>query len=286
VSEGPQISNGNLIKSEGTHREALEDRVVRLNPVFALDSKRNPYPAHTLLRASAQTRGITVPLAGVNVHSRNDAAVVLDSWSGEATPVDTGALELIARALPAKPGAARRGVVIAVDTSVAGVSIPKDGFVIAARGTARSTWSRVGAGDTISWQASFDSLPAGPVELIGGYPMLLEKGQSVHHNEAGLRTTFSDRRHPRTAIAIDARRRIHIVTVDGRREGYSEGMSLQELGDYLLSLGLRDALNFDGGGSTTLVMGDRIINKPTDPTGERAVANALLVLGPAAGSCK
>ena len=116
--------------------------------------------------------------------------------------------------------------------------------------------------------------------------MLLRHGKAVHHDEAGLRTTFSDRRHPRLAIAIDDKRRIHIIAVDGRREGYSAGMTLQDLGDYLLAHGIRDALNFDGGGSTTLVMGNRIVNRPTDQTGERAVANALIVLGPNAGACR
>ena len=77
-----------------------------------------------------------------------------------------------------------------------------------------------------------------------------------------------------------------MVAVDGRREGYSAGMTLQELGDYLLSHNIRDALNFDGGGSTTVVIRDRIANRPTDQTGERPVSNALVVLGPVAGACR
>ena len=283
VSEGPQISNGALIKSEGNHREAIEDRVVRLSPVFAVDRKRNAFLSHTQLRGSVQLRGATLPLAGVNVRTRNDAATIFDLWFGDATPADTGALELIARNVTAT--SQRRGVVIGVDTSAAGVTIPKDGFVIAARGSARSALTRITAGDTVTWQASFDSLPA-LSELIGGYPMLLRKGKAVHHDEAGLRTTFSDRRHPRLAIGIDDKRRVHLVAVDGRREGYSAGMTLQELSDYLLAHNIREALNFDGGGSTTVVIRDRIANRPTDQTGERPVSNALVVLGPAAGACR
>jgi exopolysaccharide biosynthesis protein len=43
-------------------------------------------------------------------------------------------------------------------------------------------------------------------------------------------------------------------------------------------LGLRSALNLDGGGSTTMVAGGRIVNHPSDPTGPRPVSDALLVL--------
>jgi exopolysaccharide biosynthesis protein len=66
-----------------------------------------------------------------------------------------------------------------------------------------------------------------------------------------------------------------LVVVDGRQEGYSVGMSLPELTDLLLELGARDALNLDGGGSTTLVTERGIINRPSDPE-ERPVANVLL----------
>ncbi|HEY0303687.1 MAG TPA: phosphodiester glycosidase family protein, partial [Longimicrobiales bacterium] len=141
-------------------------------------------------------------------------------------------------------------------------------------------------GTAVSWQGDLTPLPRAR-EVVGGYPMLLQRSNAVHHDEAGLRTTFSDRRHPRAAIGIDGKGRIHIVAVDGRRPGYSDGMTLQELGDFLIAHGITDALNLDGGGSTTLVVGGRIVNRPTDANGERAVSNALLVIdqSQANGAC-
>ena len=68
-----------------------------------------------------------------------------------------------------------------------------------------------------------------------------------------------------------------LVVVDGRSDR-SVGMTLVELGDAMRTLGVWDALNFDGGGSTTLVIDGRVVNMPTDASGERAVGNALLVL--------
>jgi len=67
--------------------------------------------------------------------------------------------------------------------------------------------------------------------------------------------------------------------VDGRRQD-SVGMSLEELTDFMKALGASDALNLDGGGSTTLVVDGRVVNRPSDKEGERAVSNVLLLLGP------
>jgi exopolysaccharide biosynthesis protein len=114
--------------------------------------------------------------------------------------------------------------------------------------------------------------------------MLLQKGQAVLHSEPGLRPAFSESRHPRTAIGVDRKGHIHMITVDGRQPGYSAGMSLQELGNFLLAHGITDALNFDGGGSTTLVIRGQIVNRPSDSNGERAVANALLLIDESAAA--
>ncbi len=68
-----------------------------------------------------------------------------------------------------------------------------------------------------------------------------------------------------------------MVTVDGRQPGVSVGMNLQELAEYLLSLGAIDAMNLDGGGSTTMFLGGKVVNTPSDKEGERKVGDALLV---------
>jgi exopolysaccharide biosynthesis protein len=66
--------------------------------------------------------------------------------------------------------------------------------------------------------------------------------------------------------------------VDGRSE-LADGMSLYELQDYLLDLGCTDAINLDGGGSTTLWTNSQgVVNSPSDKSGERPVANVLLIM--------
>lgn len=98
-------------------------------------------------------------------------------------------------------------------------------------------------------------------------------------------SSFNVTRHPRTAVSITGKGRILLITVDGRDEN-AAGMSLFELRNFLRWLDVDDAINFDGGGSTTLWISNQpengIVNYPCDDrkwnhAGERKVANVLLV---------
>lgn len=114
---------------------------------------------------------------------------------------------------------------------------------------------------------------------VGGYPVVV-RGSAVADDLTGAdRPASTDQRHPRTAVGFDPdRRSLWLVVVDGRREGHSEGMSLLELADLLIALGAGEALNLDGGGSSTMVLGSTPVNRPSDLEGERPVANALAVV--------
>jgi hypothetical protein len=89
--------------------------------------------------------------------------------------------------------------------------------------------------------------------------------------------TFIDVRHPRTLIGVDRRGFIWLAAIDGRRPDHSLGMSFADLERLSDRLDLTDALNLDGGGSTTMVIGGQVVNRPSDPTGPRAVSDALVV---------
>ncbi|MGX1116478.1 hypothetical protein RKD37_001841 [Streptomyces ambofaciens] len=85
------------------------------------------------------------------------------------------------------------------------------------------------------------------------------------------------KRNPRTLAGVDAAGRTVLVTADGRGTG-SLGLSIGESAEVARSLGLRDAVNLDGGGSTTMVAEGAVLNSPSDATGERPVGDALLIL--------
>jgi exopolysaccharide biosynthesis protein len=88
---------------------------------------------------------------------------------------------------------------------------------------------------------------------------------------------FANKRHPRTCVCI-TRDSILFITIDGRSE-QAEGMNLMEVQKFLLDLGCTDAINLDGGGSTCMwTYSEGVVNKPSDKTGERPVANALIIL--------
>ena len=129
-------------------------------------------------------------------------------------------------------------------------------------------------------------LPFHPLEAVGGRPLLARDSvMDVNVDSAGG-VSFASGRHPRTAVGIAADgKRLLLVVVDGRQKPYSDGMNLREFATLMLALGARDALNLDGGGSTTMVYADpdsarvlRVANHPSDPTGERPVGNALAVV--------
>lgn len=125
-------------------------------------------------------------------------------------------------------------------------------------------------GWSLGWQDVFDT--------VGGNPTLIEDGvvqkQSLYDG-----SSFATRRHPRTAVAFNARnKRISLVTVDGRQPSYSRGMTLGELARFCRKrLGATDALNLDGGGSTTMVVKGKIRGRPSDGS-ERAVSSAIVLL--------
>src|SRR5260221_9292292 len=120
-----------------------------------------------------------------------------------------------------------------------------------------------------------------PVTLIGGWPRILRDGVDVSADEPtveGATSHLAEQRHPRTAVGFSQdSTTLILLTVDGRSES-SGGMTLGELARHMRNLGAWQAMNLDGGGSTTLIVNGVLVNKPSDAAGERAVGNALLVI--------
>lgn len=118
-----------------------------------------------------------------------------------------------------------------------------------------------------------DVLITGPLLLMDGKKSLLPE------------TSLVINRHPRSCIGLKNSRKIILLTLDGRTE-QSAGMTLLKLADMMLSLKCSDALNLDGGGSTTMWIKDKpfngVVNMPCDNKkfdheGERAVSDIIIV---------
>lgn len=114
----------------------------------------------------------------------------------------------------------------------------------------------------------------GTVDAIGGNPLLVVGGRA--QNDLAGSTAFHAR-NPRTAVGVTDTGTLLLVVVDGRQGAYSAGMTLVELADLMLSLGARDAVNLDGGGSSEMFLNGLVVNRPSDGR-ERLVSTALVVL--------
>ena len=114
-------------------------------------------------------------------------------------------------------------------------------------------------------------------DAVAGVSQLVKDGK-IHltWEEEKASRAFAENRHPRTAVAKMKDGKLLMVTVDGRQPGVSVGMSLRELAEYLLSIGAVDAMNLDGGGSTTMVLDGKVVNTPSGSV-ERKVGDALIV---------
>lgn len=126
--------------------------------------------------------------------------------------------------------------------------------------------------------ATAPDLPGVQVAIGGGNIMVrggkLQEFQMPSSGAYKYRSVLE--RHPRSAIGFNATH-IFLVEVDGRQPDLSIGMTLRELGQYMRGLGCVEAMNFDGGGSSTLWVDGRVVNSPSNG-GERDIGNALVIV--------
>jgi hypothetical protein len=181
----------------------------------------------------------------------------------------------------------RKNRVVNIEDKRGSRLIPVDGYVISASGAARE-WilKNLRTGARVELSASLVPVEAHLTELwkqacciVGGGPQLIKERRIQITNEAEkIGEKFVTDRHPRTAIARLKSGKLLLVTVDGRQPEISVGMSLTELARLLLEFEADEAINLDGGGSTAMVVKDKLVNKPSDQTGERAVSDAILIM--------
>ena len=148
---------------------------------------------------------------------------------------------------------------------------------------------------TITWK--MQGWP-GVAETIGGQPVIVDAGRNVGP-PASTGSSYFYKPNPRSAVGVtrgctdadtDTTCRVIYMTVDGRQEGWSVGMTLKELGAEMLKYDAYYAVNIDGGGGTTMWLANKgpycitdtnggcLVNKPSDAAGERATLSALMVL--------
>jgi len=267
-SVGTQVLNGQILSESNNGRVAVglvegsrAQQIVFGHVVFTGE-----------LIAGAKAKHL---INGLNRPRADDELIIFTPEFHRTTLTNPDGLEVIVR----------RGRVTEIRELQGSSTIPTDGFVISASGSARE-WVRQNSGKRTSVRLSLKMSPLETdqkdewqkaTSIIGGGPQLIKDSRVEITNAAEkILPAFVSDLHPRTAIAKLKSGELLLVTVDGRQTA-SIGMSLTMLADLLIEFGATDAINLDGGGSTTMVIRNRLVNKPSDTTGERPVSDAILI---------
>lgn len=163
----------------------------------------------------------------------------------------------------------RRDGVVVDTTSIGALSTVSNGALFIRKGKLR----------LMSWNKQKEKtckLKRGTVLASG--PLMLLDGKSCDFSACN--PNFVKAKHPRSAVVLTGNKKILLIVVDGRRKGKAEGINIPELTHMIRVLGGKDALNLDGGGSSTLwsaSLPDKGIANAPSGTVERKVANSLCV---------
>jgi hypothetical protein len=280
-----QMVNGTFVKAFVSPGER-PDLVDIPNSQFAVGGDGRPRIDQFRFRGSILWNdGSVEQLAGVNIIPRKGGFTLFNAFRGASTPLEEGPAELLQGPLSIVRRSGDTVLCIPAGplTAMTGTPIPPRGFVLAAYGAVRERLATLWGAreDTVRLVLSLEPDYGSVRQLIGGWPRIVRNGTSIFRlpefPENPAASVFA-RRHPRSAIGFSRdTTRLFLVVVDGR-SSESAGMSLPELADFLVRLGVYEGLNLDGGGSTTLFVQGELVNTPSDPTGERPVGNCILVL--------
>lgn len=222
-------------------------------------------------------------IAGINRERRENEILIFTPEFGRSTLTSSDGLEFLVKT-PSKDR--NTGNVTVGKRGEGSSSIPSDGYVISVSGDKQKELSYFFKKlmNLVSWNIVYNSLEkekskffATADDIVGGVPQLIKNSKiDITWEQEKTTKSFVETRHPRTAVAKLKDGKFLMITVDGRSES-SGGIGLYDLAAYLLELGATDAMNLDGGGSTTMFLDGKVVNHPSDKEGERKVSDAILV---------
>lgn len=234
--------------------------------------------------------GRTQWIDGVNVPRSRDRLIVYTPQYDRATRTSNAGVEVLVQltqpAMVFPPPRMLRGYVVGIFDGRGRTPIPFDHIVLSAAGRAREALlAGVGIGDEIGismeishfaadcWTPHGSDWTKAYASLAGSFPFLQNR-TIVHFNH----DRGAVARHPRTAVCFN-RAYMYFVVVDGRREGVSIGMTIDELAGFCRStLGATWGINQDGGGSSTMWINGQVVNAPSEHGKERPIANGLMMI--------
>jgi Phosphodiester glycosidase len=227
-----------------------------------------------------QGLGSRHPLYGVNKVPHGDGTTLFTPAWGSRTPSIAGASETVLEPFPPATTGELVGTSLAQATG-GGTPIPRDGAVLLAIGSQASKLATETSPPTavhLQLVMAPDWPGQGITTAIGGGPLVVRNGRAVYTSGEEFLASQIAPRDPRTGIGQRRDGKIVMVVVDGRKPGYSVGLTNFELAQAMVRLGVVNGMALDSGGSSTLAFDGKLLNLPSDPSGERAVAETLALM--------
>lgn len=272
---GTTIANGEFYKSyKGTGWYAVG---------ISQDKKLCSGAPYTTFKLVSPNAG-QMSIKAINGVRSDNELILYTSRKGSSTGTNGTGVEVGAVSVdgPLKSeGTTRMRVTIAPVKNIGNMSIPAQGFVLSGTGFTADIIGKMQLGEEFEVTPTiyFDNIvKTGITEMCGGCPMLLQSGKILETQ--GLLDHLPNR-EPRTAIGYNSDgTKAVLLVVDGRQTGISVGVPSKDLAAIMLNLGCTEALNFDGGGSSTLYVKELgVINTPSEGS-LRAVKNGLFITTP------
>ena len=221
------------------------------------------------------------PLTGLNQPPRGDGTSLFTSAWGPRTPALAGAAEAVLEPFPpAAPDGDLTGTVT-TQTSGGNTPIPRNGAVLVAHGSQAAklvSEAPPPAGVTVHMVLRPDWTASGITDALGGGPLIVRNGHAVYTAGEDFLPSQVAPRDPRTGVGQRRDGKIVLIVVDGRERGSSVGLTNFELAQALVRFGVVTGSALDSGGSSTMAFDGKLLNHPSDPGGERAVAETLAVM--------
>ncbi len=272
VTLSPCLINGEFTHTPFNHRKgfayAQEKKGLILRPWFS---------ASVISENRAESYAIT----NINLACEQDEICLYNNYIGSSTGTSAGGTECLLSAVTDwYVNDTVLCVVEVLDSISNNRSIPEGKCVLSGSGTgAGFLRSYCQVGDTVRIVQRFSTDVEKITQYMGGACQMMENGINVAEAsgiEEGVWSAYLSGRNPRTVIGFNEDSTvIYFVVVDGRQAGFSIGMGMNELVDFMSAIGIKNAVNLDGGGSSTMVVRHSVKNSPSDGA-ERAVANAVL----------
>jgi hypothetical protein len=221
--------------------------------------------------------GVWYPLSQLNEPPRKNAAALFTPvWGGDVPAVKAATTIVLQPFPPAAPRTDLVGTIVSVGPSQT-VDVPADGAVIVARGTAARPFAALPLGTQLTARIPLPNDWATITDAISSGPTLVRNGKPIFNAGEALTPLQLRGRDPRTAIGQRADGTIVMLAVDGRRRGWSIGMTNWDLAQTLVHYGCVTGFALDSGGSTSIAFDGNLLNRPSDSYGERPVGEALVI---------